>query len=136
MWKIIYTVDFHYQDNNNYPVQTTGECEYVMGKTIDSAIEKLISTLEKGKDLTSIVDAMAVKRRSYDSAYSLDIVSCDEVKNSVDLDIFKHPSFKVLIDNRKKEREHQEKAKKKRSYELQKQHDLREIKRLQEKYKT
>ena len=134
--KITYSTDYHYRNRDNYPDIDAGEVLEADGNTLEEAIENLRFCLHNDNRLATVIDTEARNLNSYDECRCLNIISIDEVINSSDIeesDIMKHKIFAELISERKKEVEHEKKAREKKILSDEKRKDLAELRRLKKK---
>lgn len=134
MWKITYTIDYNYRDNDNYPSVDNGYVRSVHGATMEKAINKLLINLKKENVLDSIIKTEALRLDSYDNCNSLSILSIEEITGSEEIYIFDHPAFRTLIDNCKAEDSRKKVAIEKQKEYNNRKHELAQLKKLQKKY--
>ena len=137
MWKIVYTVDKEYRNEDNYIAYRTGDPEVISGDTLNETIKNLIEQLKNDGVLESIIDTNAFNLNSYDECLSLEIVSIEEVITSLDpnkFNIFDTPIFSKLVNNRKEEVRIKNQKIEESKKAVEKEKELKELIRLQDKY--
>jgi len=102
MWKILYTIDKHYRNEDNYIASFYSDLEEVTGDTYDDAIDTLITELKKTPVFNQIIDKYALNLDSYDECYDITIESVIEIIDSKHLNFKDIPAIKKLVKERKK----------------------------------
>ncbi len=131
MYKLTYIINYSFSDEFNYYTSKIDCVDFVYAETIDDLVEQLIIDLKNSKLLQKIIDKDILKK---EFGYSLEILSFDKVTSAFDLELYEHSLFKEIFSERKKELEEQTNKENELKLKLQREHELKELARLQEKY--
>ena len=136
MWKIVFTVDRQYRDDDNYYAESEGDIEIVEGEDIEDAIHAIYESLKLHRTLNDVIDSRALNLSSYDTYYEVNIHSIDEIKKSIPpFDILENSAlFKDLVEERIKKNKIKNKLIEEKEKEIIKQTELVELERLRKKY--
>ena len=132
MWKIVFTVDRQYRDDDNYYAESEGDIEIVEGEDIEDAIHAIYESLKLHRTLNDVIDSRALNLSSYDTYYEVNIHSIDEIKKSIPpFDILENSAlFKDLVEERIKKNKIKNKLIEEKEKEIIKQTELVELERL------
>lgn len=133
-WRITYTLDKHYRDEDNYTAIDTGELQYVYGKRPGIAAVNLIKQLSTNGHLNAVVDAVAKNLKAFNEYYSVTIVSVDLVHAENEIDFYEMPIFKNLVRARKREIAKEAQLRQKRIDKRTEEQELMQLARLKRKY--